>query len=517
MLDSLNRFRIGTRLGTGFAILVALLVAVAAIGIATIRAIDANATAIVRIAQMQDMRTLVSRQDRALRGALISIDDRAVVKEELGRADAAGRTIAEKVDALKSGGLSDGEHRALETLAAARQAYADGARRAAEMIRSYDIEGTRPFLVGDLERMRKACVDAIDAMTKVDSDAMDRFVADAGAQAARATLLMIGIAGTAAALAVGIGLGLSRSITRPLSDAVRLAGTVAAGDLTARPRVDGADEITDLMQALQRMTTGLEEVVSRVRSGASAVASATGEIAAGNEDLRGRTEGQASALQQTSASVEELASTVRQSADNARQASQLASAASEAAASGGQAVERIVATMGEITASSRRIADLIGVIDGIAFQTNILALNAAVEAARAGEQGRGFAVVAGEVRNLAQRSAQAAREIKALISDSVARVDDGSRLVGEAGTAMSGVVDQVRRVAGLIGEIAGASDEQSSGIAQVNTAVAQMDRSTQQNAALVEQSAAAARSLKDQAAELAEAVATFRVAHGAVP
>jgi methyl-accepting chemotaxis protein len=261
------------------------------------------------------------------------------------------------------------------------------------------------------------------------------------------------------------------------------------------------------------MRAQFSQVVGEVRNGVESVSTASGEIAAGNQDLSSRTEQQASSLQETAASMEELTTTVKQSADNARQANQLANTASEAASKGGAVVGQVVSTMEEITASSRKIADIISVIDGIAFQTNILALNAAVEAARAGEQGRGFAVVAGEVRNLAQRSAQAAREIKTLISDSVEKVDAGSKQVAEAGATMNEIVTQVRRVTDLIGEISSAALEQSSGIGQVNEAITQMDQVTQQNAALVEQSAAAAASLKAQANQLAEAVAVFKLSH----
>jgi methyl-accepting chemotaxis protein len=266
-----------------------------------------------------------------------------------------------------------------------------------------------------------------------------------------------------------------------------------------------------LQQALHNMVLGLRKVVTSVRIGVDSVATASGQIASGNQDLSARTEQQASNLEKTAASMEQLSSTVKQNTESARQANQLAAAASEVAGRGGQAVGQVVDTMGEIHSSSRKIAEIIGVIDGIAFQTNILALNAAVEAARAGEQGRGFAVVAGEVRSLAQRSAQAAREIKSLIADSVEKVESGSRQVTEAGKTMKELVDHVRRVTDLLGEIAAATMEQNSGIDLVNNAVTQLDKMTQQNAALVEQSAAAATSLREQAGQLAQAVATFKI------
>ncbi len=303
----------------------------------------------------------------------------------------------------------------------------------------------------------------------------------------------------------------ARATARDLQKASSVAGRLADGDLGARFALDRHDELGELSHSLERMRQAFANMIGDIRTTSESVSVASAQIAQGNADLSSRTEQQAGNLQQTAASMEELSSTVKNNAHTARQANQLAASASEVAARGGQAVGQVVSTMGEIQASSRRIAEIIGVIDGIAFQTNILALNAAVEAARAGEQGRGFAVVAGEVRNLAQRSAQAAREIKQLISDSVEKVDSGSRQVAEAGQTMRDIVDQVKRVADLIGEITSATLEQDSGIGQVNAAVAQLDQMTQQNAALVEQSAAAAESLKEQAAQLAQAVAIFKL------
>jgi methyl-accepting chemotaxis protein len=305
---------------------------------------------------------------------------------------------------------------------------------------------------------------------------------------------------------------ISRSITVPLQSAVDIASTVANGDLTTQFNAESnRDEIGDLMTALKGMNDSLRNVVSQVQLGTNTIATASNEIAAGNMDLSQRTEEQASSLEETASSMEELTSTVRQNAENAKQANQLAQAASDVAERGGTIVGQVVDTMGNIDASARKIVDIIGVIDGIAFQTNILALNAAVEAARAGEQGRGFAVVASEVRNLAQRSAGAAKEIKELIGNSVEQVDIGAKLVQQAGSTMNDVVASVRRVTDIMGEITSASSEQSIGIDQVNTAITQMDEVTQQNAALVEQSAAAAASMQDQAARLAEVALSFKL------
>ncbi|GAB3367699.1 methyl-accepting chemotaxis protein [Massilia agri] len=316
----------------------------------------------------------------------------------------------------------------------------------------------------------------------------------------------------AAVLAVFMAYQLGRNISIPLRRAVTLAGRVAQGDLTAEVKVRTGDEAGELMAALKTMNASLVDIVSQVRAGTTTIETAAHEISAGNQDLSQRTEEQAGALEETASSMEELTSTVNQNADNARQAKQLAASAADTALRGGAVVAEVVTTMASINEASRKISDIIGVIDGIAFQTNILALNAAVEAARAGEQGRGFAVVAGEVRNLAQRSANAAREIKELIKDSVARVDTGSRLVDQAGSTMEEVVQSVKRVADIIGEIAAASEEQREGIEQVNGAIVQMDQGTQQNAALVEEAAAAAEAMREQAAALARLVGTFQLA-----
>jgi methyl-accepting chemotaxis protein len=337
---------------------------------------------------------------------------------------------------------------------------------------------------------------------------------DASAEAGRVygvgTWSILAAIGTAVVIGFGLALAVARSLTSPLKQVVDVLDQVSQGDLTQRVRHDRHDELGDMQVALDRMVESLSSMVSQVRMGADSVATASTQIAQGNTDLSSRTEQQASNLEETAASVEQMSGTVRTNADNAHQANQLASAASEVAARGGDVVTQVISTMNDIQSSSRKISDIIGVIDGIAFQTNILALNAAVEAARAGEQGRGFAVVAGEVRSLAQRSAQAAREIKTLINDSVEKVNAGSNLVSTAGDTMNDVVLQVRKVTDLVGEIAHASTEQSQGIGQINQAVSQLDQMTQQNAALVEESMAAAESLKVQADGLAQAVSAFR-------
>jgi methyl-accepting chemotaxis protein len=340
---------------------------------------------------------------------------------------------------------------------------------------------------------------------------MDDTAGGIDAAAQHSTTMLTLLATGAVLLGAALSWLLAASITRPIRQAVELAEAVAAGDLTRTIESNTKDETGALLRALRHMNDSLVGIVAQVRSGTDTIASASSEISTGSLDLSSRTESQASSLEETAAAVEELTGTVKQNADNARQANQLSITASNVAVEGGAVVAQVVTTMGAINDASRKIADIISVIDGIAFQTNILALNAAVEAARAGEQGRGFAVVASEVRTLAQRSAGAAKEIKALIDDSVGKVDAGTKLVDQAGATMEQVVDSIRKVSDIVAEITSASAEQSTGIDQVNQAIADMDSSTQHNAALVEESAAAATSLKDQAAKLAEVVSLFNI------
>jgi methyl-accepting chemotaxis protein len=377
--------------------------------------------------------------------------------------------------------------------------------------RKNESEKARTLLEGEGKKFYDSSSDALDQLIGLNSRGASAASQDSeqAYSAARSTILSMALAATL--VAVVAALWLVRSITRPLDRAVSAADSVAAGDLASRIEVDSQDEIGQLLGALQRMQHSLVQTVSSVRSNADGVAAASTQIAQGNHDLSGRTESQASALEETAASMEQLSSAVKQNADNARQANQLALSASTVAIQGGAVVGQVVETMKGINDSSKKIADIIGVIDGIAFQTNILALNAAVEAARAGEQGRGFAVVASEVRSLAGRSADAAKEIKLLISASVERVEQGTVLVDQAGTTMTEVVGSIRRVTDIMGEISAASGEQSAGVAQVGEAVTQMDQATQQNAALVEQMAAAASSLKSQADELVHAMSVFQL------
>lgn len=360
--------------------------------------------------------------------------------------------------------------------------------------------------------MRETMNDLIHLQARVAKEEYDK------SQSAFAQFkLVTGICLTIALLiSIGMGIWLMNSIVRPIREAVLVAETVASGDLTKNIDSESNDELGSLLQALKKMSESLTAIVSQVRTGTDTIATASSEIAAGNLELSSRTEQQASSLEETAASMEEITSTVKQNADNSKQAHVLTDSASEVAARGGVVVSQVVSTMNSINESSKKIVDIISVIDGIAFQTNILALNAAVEAARAGEQGRGFAVVASEVRNLAQRSAAAAKEIKELINNSVEKVDAGSRLVHQAGDTMGEVVESVKRVSDMVAEITAASTEQSTGIDQINQAVMQMDTVTQQNASLVEEAAAAAEALQNQAKTLAELVSFFKVPSGTV-
>ena len=370
------------------------------------------------------------------------------------------------------------------------------------------------MLIKEIRPAQKKWLDALNDLGALEDKQNAEAATEAKTAFASARSLMIGL-GVAAVLAgIAAAWWITRRLLRQLGGepdyAAQIANQIASGDLAGAIDTEYSDR-TSLLAAMKTMRDSLVHIVAQVRVGTDTIATASGEIAAGNLDLSSRTEQQASSLEKTASSMEELTATVKQNADNARQANQLAASASEVALKGGTVVSQVVETMGSINESAKKIVDIISVIDGIAFQTNILALNAAVEAARAGEQGRGFAVVAAEVRNLAQRSAAAAKEIKALISDSVEKVEIGSRLVGQAGTTMEEVVDSVRRVTDIMGEITAASQEQSAGIGQVNQAIIEMDSVTQQNAALVEQAASAAKSLQDQAAEVANVVSIFKL------
>ena len=409
---------------------------------------------------------------------------------------------------------SDEERRLFDELKLRAEAHYLNTGKILQMARAGDSQSaeSKRYLTGGSRTSYRTMVEAVTTLLKFNTDRADAANAAATADYAQARNWILGLLALMITVAVVFMLRITRLIRTPIEDGARAARQISDGDLTMQIHAQGGDETADLLRALSGMKDTLASMVGEVRSNSEAVASASAQIASGNNDLSARTEQQATALEQTAASMLELNSTVQQNADNARQANQLATSASAVAIKGGEVVEQVVETMRGINESSRKISDIIGVIDSIAFQTNILALNAAVEAARAGDEGRGFAVVASEVRSLAGRSAGAAKEIKSLIDASVERVGHGSQLVDQAGATMTEVVSAIRRVTDIVGEISVASDAQATGVAQIDQAVRQLDTTTQQNAALVEQMAAAAGSLKSQAQELVTAVSVFRTA-----
>ena len=511
--------RIATRLYGGFATIVLLLgalVTVATLNVA--RLADANAinthTYQVLAENSAILESLIN-METGQRGYVITGAEASLEPYKAGQA-AFGAHL-DKARALTSDNPAQQER--LAKLDAAKQAWLAGALEPVIALRRAVAQGTaaiEPVLALEKEGRGKQGMDAMRALLGEIGQAETVLLAQrseaAAALQARTHWTLLGGGALALLLAAAIAWWLARNISVPLRSAIGVARQVAQGDLTVQVEVRSKDETGELMQALKDMTASLLRIVTEVRGGTQAIATASRQIASGNIDLSARTEQQASSLEETASSMEELTSTVQQNAQNAHEANGLAASASAVAGKGGAVVAQVVDTMGSINDSSRKIVDIIGVIDGIAFQTNILALNAAVEAARAGEQGRGFAVVATEVRNLAQRSAGAAKEIKALINDSVAQVESGARLVDEAGHTMREIVDSVHKVSSIVGHISAASDEQRAGIEQVNQAITEMDQVTQQNAALVEEAAAAAESMQEQAARLADAVAVFRTA-----
>ena len=519
-MNILTRLKIGQRLLAGFASVLVLAVLVGVFSISRLAQVNANTTDLatnwlLATRMLSDFKTQVSILRRAEASSIMSGKPEVIAAQARRVTDAK----AKAADAWKAylGTIELPEERAIASdIEAARDRYY------AAQEKSFTTDGSTPEghdkLLAHYEGESKSSFDALfgGITHDVEFQAKGADVAYKSSQDTytSARLAIIGMLATAVLVGALMAFVITRSIVRPLGSAVKVAEAVAEGDLTSSVTASGADEVSQLLRALNRMNGGLVTIVSRVRNSSDSIATGSSQIAAGNTDLSQRTEEQASNLQQTAASMEELTATVKQNADTARAATQIASSATAAAAAGGRVVGQVVSTMEEITQSSRKIVDIIGVIDGIAFQTNILALNAAVEAARAGEQGRGFAVVASEVRSLAQRSAEAAKEIKSLIGASVEKVESGSHLVDEAGKSMADIVTQVSRVNDLIGEISSASMEQSTGIGQIGDAVNQLDQVTQQNAALVEESAAAAESLKVQAAQLAQVVSVFRLSAG---
>jgi methyl-accepting chemotaxis protein len=504
--------KVGTKLSLGFGITALLTLLIAIFALMRINQIDGVIAAQNEIRTQQLERLYTAREalgqtGLAARNAYIFTNKADAVKE-LDILDQQKAIYLEALAQMTPHFKGDAN---FEKVSTGLLTMAEELKRPRQFRDADQMEAFGKFLVNECSPLRRQIVADIGVVVSSMQKVVDAKSAEADLAARQSITIIIAISAVALLLSIGLGIFISRSITRPLNEAVLVAQTVASGDLTSRIEVKSEDETGQLLQALKDMNQSLIGIVDEVRSGTSTMATASNQIASGNMDLSSRTEEQASSLEETASSMEELTSTVRQNADNARQANSLSMSASEIAIKGGDVVSEVVVTMNGINDSAKKITDIIGVIDGIAFQTNILALNAAVEAARAGEQGRGFAVVASEVRNLAQRSAAAAKEIKALIDDSVGRVDTGSKLVAQAGSTMTEVVDSVKRVTDIMAEIMAASEEQSAGIEQVNQAISQMDNVTQQNAALVEEAAAAAASLKDQAVKLEQTVSVFKI------
>jgi methyl-accepting chemotaxis protein len=514
---NLRDFKIGTRLGIGFGsillILILLVTAANTLNYSNKASLTKGLeTSTAKSLQAAAMKSAMLETGIAMRNIGLQSDVSLMQKEEE-KVKEQRKRYETAVAGLKSLGLEDGEKKVLADIAALDTETDAAFKEAIGQVLAFNSEGAAKVIASRIDPLNQQTLALINKVVDLQAAAARDVMASS--TVADRKVLMLTIVLSAVAIGVGVagGLLITRSITVPLSGAVEVAQKVAAGELTSEVTVEGKDETSELLQALQDMNSSLAKTVGDVRMGTELITTASQEIASGNADLSSRTESQASSLEETASSMEELTSTVKQNADNARQANQLAVSASSVAVKGGTVVAQVVDTMGSIKESSRKIVDIIGVIDGIAFQTNILALNAAVEAARAGEQGRGFAVVATEVRNLAQRSAGAAKEIKELIGDSVGKVDVGSKLVDEAGQTMDLIVTSIKQVADIMGEITAATQEQSNGIEEVNQAITQMDEMTQQNAALVEEAAAAAESMQEQAQKLAQAVSIFKLSH----
>ncbi len=518
---NLAKMKVGTRLGLGFALVLLFLVAVTAVGILRMSQIQERLDHVISVNNVVgrlvvDMRNNVSERITSLR-VLTLMTDAGDMEPEMNRIKDLAAKYADAQTKLSSQFAveANAEEKALLATVKEQEAIAMPAiAKASDLWLANKAEEATKVLIKEIRPAQKKWMAALDQLASLEEKLNEQVQDDAAAGFSSARNFMIIMGLLAVAISVAAALVITRGLLKQLGGepdyTASIAGAIANGDLSILIDTDGQDQ-DSLLAEMKEMRNSLVDIVGQVRSGTETIGTASREIAAGNIDLSSRTEMQASSLEKTASAMEELTSTVKQNADNAREANQLASAASDVAIKGGKVVSEVVDTMSSIDASAKKIVDIIGVIDGIAFQTNILALNAAVEAARAGEQGRGFAVVASEVRNLAQRSAGAAKEIKMLIDDSVEKVSAGSKLVGQAGVTMEEVVSSVRRVTDIMSEIANASQEQSAGIEQVNHSIIEMDAMTQQNAALVEEAAAAAQSLQDQANELSRVVSIFKL------
>jgi methyl-accepting chemotaxis protein len=517
------KMKVGTRLGLAFALVLILLTVITALGIFRMSQIQDRLERIthvnnVQISYANEMRLTVYDRAVALRNLLL-ISDPAKWAPEVERVKAQGTRYQENQEKLGKMFSADPNTLPREKALYDEIKQLDVTSRAMiETISALGLDGKVEIatvrLMKEYRPLQTKWLEKLGELAELENKLNDAAAAEAQSAYVNARNLMLAISALALVAGIAAAVVITRGLLRQLGGepeyASTIAGSIAAGDLTVAVETKRNDN-SSMLYAMKAMRDSLVGIVAQVRAGTDTIATASGQIAAGNQDLSSRTEEQASSLEETASSMEELTSTVKQNADNARQANQLAVTASEVAVKGGSVVSQVVDTMASINESSKKIVDIIGVIDGIAFQTNILALNAAVEAARAGEQGRGFAVVASEVRSLAQRSAAAAKEIKTLIGDSVGKVDVGAKLVDQAGATMEEIVESVKRVTDIMGEIQAASQEQTAGIEQVNQAISQMDQATQQNASLVEQAAAASEAMQDQASKLAQVVTVFKL------
>jgi len=526
----LANMRMASKVGLGFALVTCLTLALGSISLWQMRQMDVSTQAVVQhampsVVDVGNLRTLWNRLRRAEAG-ILNVNSVAEVDGYVAQIQKILEEIQVYERSFESLERDAQEQQLMAQYQKLRQQFLADQQSFLKLAREKDYnepdgdlllgDAVTNFYVGTAEPVFTQLVEGLGHLALLSREYADAAKQDVARSFQFAIVWVLAGMALSAVVAMVLCWLIARAVTVPAEQAVRAARSISEGDLTQDIPLGGRDEMGGLLQELAAMRNNLERVVSHVRSNADGVSMSSEQIAMGNSDLSSRTEEQASALQQTAASMEQMSSTVRHNADSASQANQLAINASAVAARGGEVVGQVITTMKDIDTSSQKIADIIGVIDGIAFQTNILALNAAVEAARAGEQGRGFAVVASEVRALAGRSAEAAKEIKHLIGESVQRVSQGSSLVAQAGATMDEVVASIRHVADLVGEISAASKEQSQGVGQVSEAITQMDQTTQQNAALVEESAAAAEGLKRQAQELVEAVASFKVKQQAV-